>query len=186
VVVTINMSLLRSWPNPAHALDGWIPSLLIAGHDRPATSDEHRWAGGATGCYLAQATKGRMAPYIRPSSARIIELLRRFVRQNELMLAPFPRKGSNRRLVDAVTTTRTPMYGLPHFPARWQPRGGFSGAPLSNEQGTWNSSVQRHETDGVLASQFNQVTIGHSLRRLHERRQMRRAEVVRNQFKTNP
>jgi len=33
VVVAINMSLLRSWPNPAHALDGWIPSLLIAGHD---------------------------------------------------------------------------------------------------------------------------------------------------------
>ena len=42
VVVAINMSLLRSWPNPAHALDGWIPSLLIAGHDRPAASDEHR------------------------------------------------------------------------------------------------------------------------------------------------
>jgi len=42
VVVTINMSLLRSWPNPAHALDGWIPSLLIAGHHWPAASDEHR------------------------------------------------------------------------------------------------------------------------------------------------
>jgi len=45
VVVAINMSLLRSWPNPAHALDGWIPSLLIAGHDRTAASDEHRWTG---------------------------------------------------------------------------------------------------------------------------------------------
>ena len=43
VVVTINMSLLRSWPNPAHALDGWIPSRLIAGHHWPAASDEHRW-----------------------------------------------------------------------------------------------------------------------------------------------
>jgi len=42
VVAAINMSLLRSWPNPAHALDGWIPSLLDAGHDRPAASDEHR------------------------------------------------------------------------------------------------------------------------------------------------
>jgi len=42
VVVAINMSLLRSWPNPAHALDGWIPSLLIAGHQWPAASDEQR------------------------------------------------------------------------------------------------------------------------------------------------
>ena len=44
VVVAINMSLLRSWPNPAHALDGWIPSLLDAGHDRPSATEEHRWA----------------------------------------------------------------------------------------------------------------------------------------------
>ena len=43
VVVAINMSLLRSWPNPAHALDGWIPSLLIAGHHWPA----------AQGCSIA-------------------------------------------------------------------------------------------------------------------------------------
>ena len=42
--VTINMSLLRSWPNPAHALDGGIPARLIAGHHWPAASDEHRSA----------------------------------------------------------------------------------------------------------------------------------------------
>jgi len=48
VAVAINMSLLRSWPNPAYALDGWIPSLLIAGHDRPAASDVQGWAGGTT------------------------------------------------------------------------------------------------------------------------------------------
>ena len=42
VVVAINMSLLRSWPNPAHALDGWIPSLLDAGHHWPAASDVQR------------------------------------------------------------------------------------------------------------------------------------------------
>ena len=42
VVVTINMSLLRSWPNPAHALDGWIPSLLIAGHHCPGLPEPAR------------------------------------------------------------------------------------------------------------------------------------------------
>ena len=42
VVVAINMSLLRSWPNPAHALDGWIPSLLIAGHHCPGLPEPAR------------------------------------------------------------------------------------------------------------------------------------------------
>ena len=62
----------------------------------------------------------------------------------------------------------------------------ISRLPLPDEQGTWDSPVQRHETEGVLAGQFNQVTIGDRPRRLHKRRQMRRAEVVRNQLKANP
>ena len=32
-----------SAPNPAHALDGGIPSLSEVGCDGPAASDEHRW-----------------------------------------------------------------------------------------------------------------------------------------------
>jgi hypothetical protein len=31
-------------PNPAHTLDGGIPSLLQAVRHWPAASDEHRWA----------------------------------------------------------------------------------------------------------------------------------------------
>ncbi|MEI7939570.1 MAG: hypothetical protein WCK27_23045, partial [Verrucomicrobiota bacterium] len=50
VVVTINMSLLRSWPNPAHALDGWIPSLLIAGHHCPGLPEQGRSAGRRIRC----------------------------------------------------------------------------------------------------------------------------------------
>ena len=60
MVVTINMSLLRSWPNPAHALDGWIPSLLDAGHDRPAASDEQGWAGGGATAKAHQPQRGDM------------------------------------------------------------------------------------------------------------------------------
>ena len=45
--------------------------------------------------------------------------------------------------------------------------------------------VQGDKPDGVLPSQFNEVTIRDRLRRLHKRRQVCHAEVVGNELKSN-